>query len=92
MSKVVPLIGFGVGIMVVGFYWHLYNDVFLMFIQQYVLGSYTAWGVSYTHDKFFDFMYMVWRILPWICVFIGVVLLIAAGASASGGKSVEASE
>ena len=91
MSKIIPLIGFGVGLMCVGFYWHLYNDAFLMFISPYVLTSYTAWGVSYTHDKWFDFMYMIWRLLPWLCVGAGVVLLIAAGASSSG-DSKEAGE
>jgi hypothetical protein len=84
MSKVIPLIGFGVGLMCVGFYWHLYNDVFIMAISPYVLTSYTAWGVSYSSDKYFDFMYMIWRLLPWVCVIVGVLLLIAAGASSSG--------
>lgn len=91
MSKVIPLIGFGVGLMCVGFYWHIYNDVFLMAISPYVLTSYTAWGVHYTSDKYFDFMYMIWRILPWICVGVGVVLLLAAGAS-SGDGSKEVAE
>jgi len=91
MSKVIPLIGFGVGIMCVGFYWHLYNDVFIMEVSPYILSSYTAWGVIYSSDKYFDFMYMIWRLLPWICVIVGVMLLIVAGASASnsGQEAVE---
>lgn len=87
MSRVLPLIGFGVGFLCLGFYWHIYNDVFTMFIQKYVLTSFTAWGVVYTSDKFYEFMYMVWRILPWLCVFIGVLLLLSAGASSSSVSS-----
>ena len=89
MNKIIPLIAFGIGLLVLGLFWHLYNDVFLMSIQKYVLTSYTAWGVSYTHDKYFDFMYMIWRLLPWICVFVGILLLLAAGASSNGNGSTE---
>jgi len=91
MSKVIPLIGFGVGIMCIGFYWHLYNDVFTMFISNYIPGSYTAWGISYSSDKYFNFMYMIWRLLPWICVGVGVLLLIA-GATSASGESKEGKE
>jgi hypothetical protein len=92
MNKIIPLVGFGVGLMVLGLFWHLYNDVLTMSIMPYILTNYTAWGVSYTHDKFFDFMYMVWRILPWICMGVGVLLLFAAGSSSSGSSDSEAKE
>lgn len=90
MNKLIPLLGFGVGLLVLGLFWHLYNDVFEMALLPYVLTNYTAWGVSYTHDKYYDFMYMVWRLLPWFCMGIGILLLFAAGASASGDSSSEA--
>jgi hypothetical protein len=91
LNKIIPIIGFGVGLICLGLYWHLFNDVFLMTISPYVLHTYTAFGVSYTHDKYFDFMYMIWRLLPWICIIVGVILLIAAGVSSSGSGDQETS-
>jgi hypothetical protein len=86
-NKIIPLVGFGIGIICIGFYWHLYNDAFIMWINHYVLTSYTAFGVHFSYDKYFNFMYMAFRILPWVCMLVGVLLLIAAGTGASSSSS-----
>jgi hypothetical protein len=92
MNKVIPLLSFGIGLMCLGFYWHFYNDVLTLHLAPYFLHSYTAFGVAYTHDKYFDFMYMIWRLIPWIFVIIGIVLLIAAGTSSHSDSSSGVSE
>lgn len=82
----IPLLGFGIGLLCLGLYWHLYNDVITINLNRYILTDYTAFGVHYTHDKYYDFMQMIWSIMPWLFTGAGVVLLIAAGVS---GKSEE---
>lgn len=83
MNKIMPIIGFGVGILVLGLYWQLFNDVLLIHISQYFMPSYVAFGTLYVSDKYFEFMYMLWRIMPWICMFVGLLLLVSAGAGTS---------
>jgi len=86
LNKVIPLLAFGIGLIVLGLWWHFYSDVINMFILPYALHDYTAFGVHYTHDKYFDFMYMVWRIMPWILLVLGVFLLLLAGVVAGSGS------
>jgi len=92
LNKVIPLLSFGIGLLCLGLYWHLYNDVLTIYIAPFVLHDYTAFGVHYTHDKYHDFMQMIWSILPWILMMIGIVLLIAAGVSSSGSDTSGANE
>lgn len=86
MNKMIPIFAFGIGLIVVGFYWALLNDMLNSFFLPYILTDYTAWGVHYTHDKYYDFIEMLFNILPWVLVLIGTILLIASG---SGSEAEE---
>jgi hypothetical protein len=83
------LFAFGIGVLCLGLYWHLYNDVLTLRLNQYILIDYYAFGVHYTHDKFYDFMQMIWTMMPWMLMLAGIVLLIAAGATASNKEASE---
>ena len=77
MSKVVPLIIFGVTITVCGVYWALWD------------GSREYLDSILVEDAYYTLMYFGFRVLPIILIFIGIMSLIAAGVSKSRERSVE---
>lgn len=71
MNKVTPLIGLGLGLIVVGAFWSLYNDS-LSYFDDFVIDN-----------EFTTLFELGWESIPIIFLFIGIMCLIAAGVSAS---------
>lgn len=77
MSKVIPLIGFGVTLIGAGFFYHLFDDVIINYIAPYMLTDIYQTGRNF-----------LWDLIPWLVILIGIFCLIAAGImSTSTGTS-----
>lgn len=77
MGLVLPLFGFGIGLVAFGFFYHLFSDVINLMLAVYIL-----------NNEYYVFSDFVWDMLPWIVVFGGVVCLILAGVSYRGTRTV----
>ncbi len=77
MSKVVPLIMFGLAFVVGGLYWALWND------------SYGYLDSILIEDKYYSLIDFGWRMIPPVILFIGIMCLIAAGITAHRYRTVE---
>lgn len=71
MSKIVPLIAFGFGLIGVGAFWSLYNDC-LSYFDFLVI-----------NDVYYELMAQGWKVMPIIFVLVGIMCLISAGVSAT---------
>ena len=71
MNRIIPLIGFGLGLITVGGFWSLYNDTL----------SYFDFLVM--NDPYYEFMALIWKVMPLIFILIGIMCLIGAGVSAT---------
>lgn len=71
------LIGFGLGIFLVGIIFHFYNDVITDFFSSYILDS---------SDTYYLAENLVWNSIPFIVMFLGVVCIIFGGI---GSRSIE---
>jgi hypothetical protein len=67
LSKVIPLIGLGLGLIVIGAFWSLF-DGSLSYFSDYVL-----------RNDYYNLMKLGWDAMPVIVVIIGIFCLIAAG-------------
>lgn len=74
MNKVMPLVALGLGLIVVGAFWSLYNDS-LSYFDNFIID-----------DEFNTLFELAWDSIPIIFLLIGVMCLIAAGVSASGSE------
>jgi len=74
LSRVIPLIAFGLTIVVGGLYWALW-DGSRSFIDQFVV-----------NDVYYQLMIWVWGAIPAILIIVGILCLIAAGVSVSGNR------
>ena len=67
MSRVGPLVVFGLALVVGGMYWMLWD------------GSRDFLNNILIQDQYYLLMYWVWRIIPGIILFVGIMCLISAG-------------
>ena len=71
MSKILPLVAFGLGFLGAGAFFSLYDGA-MPYLSSFVI-----------EDKYYLFMESLWSVFPAIIMFIGIVFLIAAGVAAS---------
>ena len=71
MNKVMPLVALGLGLIVVGAFWSLYNDS-LTYFDDFII-----------EDEFTVLFRLGWKVIPIIFLLIGIMCLIAAGVSSS---------
>ena len=69
MSKVIPLIAFGMTFVLGGAYWVLWDD------SQSYLDSILI------EDEYYELISFGWRMIPAVIIMVGVMCLIAAGVS-----------
>ena len=62
-----PLIGFGLGIILAGVMWHMYNDAITSYFSSYITDL---------TDEYYLLSDLVWDSLPFILIFLGIVCLI----------------
>ena len=74
---IIPLIAIGVGLLATGLFWHLFNDVLIMYIAPYV---YDVSDVSYVASD------LVWQAIPYIIFIVGIICLVIGGLSRSKTK------
>jgi len=67
MSRVGPLVVFGLTLIVGGMYWMLWD------------GSRDFLDNILINDEYYILMYWVWRVIPAIILFVGIMCLISAG-------------
>lgn len=71
MNKIVPLIAFGIGLMVAGAFFTFFDDTLPEFDEFLI------------EDEYYTLMKMIWNGFPGIIMIVGLICLIAAGVSAS---------
>ena len=71
MNRIIPLIGFGLGLITVGGFWTLYND------------SLSYFDFLVINDAYYQLMALGWKVMPTIFILVGIFCLIAAGVSSS---------
>lgn len=67
MSRVGPLVVFGLTLIAGGMYWMLWD------------GSRDFLDNILIADEYYTLMYWVWRVIPAIILFVGIMCLISAG-------------
>jgi hypothetical protein len=67
LSRVVPLIAFGVALVVGGFYWAVWEGS-RGYLEDFVIA-----------DEYYNLGLLIWRIIPIVIIGIGIMCLIAAG-------------
>ena len=67
MSRVGPLIVFGLTIIAGGAYWMLWDDC-RSYLDNILI-----------QDEFYLLMYWIWRVIPAILIFVAIMCLISAG-------------
>ena len=77
MSRVGPLIVFGITLIVCGGYWTLW-DSSRSYLSSFVI-----------EDSYYILIYWGFRILPAVLLIVGIMCLIVAGISNRGGMEVE---
>ena len=76
MSKVGPIIMFGFTIAVAGLYYAVWE------------GSRSYFNNLIINDIYYELIYWGWRMIPAVLLIVGIMCLIMAGISESGGKGV----
>lgn len=71
MNKLIPLIAFGLGLIIAGAFFTFYDDV-LPELDEFLI-----------EDEYYTLMKMGWDAFPGIIMLVGIISLIAAGVSAS---------
>ena len=71
MSRVVPLLIVGITLFIGGLYWSLWNDA-STYLDNFVV-----------HDEYYELVSFIWRMIPAVLLFVGVICLILAGISAA---------
>jgi len=79
MSATKPLIGFGLAIFLSGLLFHFYNDVITNYFSQYIVDL---------NDKYYLMENLLWDLIPFILIFLGIVCLIFGGISYVNVKEV----
>ena len=62
-----PLIGFGIGILLAGLLWKMYEDAITSFFSTYITDL---------TDEYYLLSDLLWNALPFILIFLGIVCLI----------------
>ena len=68
MSKITALVSFGIGIIAIGFFYQLFDDVIIRYLTPYIRPS-----IYHTGEAF------LWDLVPWVCFFLGIISLVIAG-------------
>jgi len=76
LSRVVPLVVFGITLFVGGLYWAVWD------------GSRSFIDFLVINDVYYELAFFIWRMLPVVMLIIGILCLILAGVSASGDRGV----
>jgi len=75
--RIIPLIVFGVTLVVGGLYWTLWDGA-RDFLNNILI-----------EDSYYTLIFFVWRMIPAIIIMIGIMCLIAAGISKARERVVE---
>jgi len=70
LNRIAALAGFGMGLIGFGFFYELFDQVYIRYITPYVRPS-----VYNTGEAF------LWDILPWMAILLGIFCLMVAGIS-----------
>lgn len=74
MSKVIPLVMFGMAFILGGIYWHLWDD------------SIAVLDSILIEDVYYDLISFIWRLIPPAIIVVGIMCLIAAGIAAQKSR------
>ena len=74
MSKIAPLVLFGLAFVVGGMYWSLWND------------SWDAFDNIVIKDSYYELINFGWRMIPAVILIIGIMCLISAGILSRRGR------
>ena len=77
MSSFIVFVSVGLGLLVGGIYWHLWDDSTVYLNSFIVVGAY------------YDLIQLFWDMIPVILVLLGVLCLVMAGRSSSQGRVIE---
>jgi hypothetical protein len=74
---VISLLAFGLGLLGFGFYYKLFEDITTIYFQKYII-----------NNLYFQMSDLVWDMLPYLVIIIGILCLIGAGLIHRGERRI----
>jgi hypothetical protein len=79
MGAVAKIVAFGVGLFAGGLFWKLGEDILTSYFVQYIYN---------TTDPYYLASNLIWQMIPYALIFVGVLCLILAGFLDTATRSV----